>query len=385
MELAAAIERLGPTFVKAGQILATRQDLLPRSLVGPLARLYSEQPSVPAGTLAAAFRSEFGCHLAEVFARWDERPIASASVASVYRARLPDGTEVAVKVLRPGITRIVEADLRLFRRIAGLVEKLPGARFLPLVSMVDEVGGCLRRQLDLQVEASANRRLHRTLAAERGIVVPTLIDRYCGSSILTMEFVEGVVPDSLPGGRLSETELLAILRALYRMIFVDGLVHCDMHPGNLRILPDGRVALLDFGFMVELPTADRLNFTRFFYAMATGDGPACARIAVQTAAAVRPGLDYPEFTREMAAIVAEVAGETSEHFHVARFATRLFDVMRRHGIAGTTAFAMAIVALVVLEGLAKQAGIVLDFQQEARPYLLRASFRAADVQPASVA
>lgn len=116
--------------------------------------------------------------------------------------------------------------------------------------------------------------------------------------------------------------------------------------------------------------------------MATGDGPACARITVETAAALRPGLDYPVFEREMGAIVERVAGATAHHFQVAGFVARLFDLMRRHGIRGTTAFTMAIVALVVLEGLAKEAEIDLDFQAEARPYLLRASLWAAAAERA---
>ncbi len=380
--LAEALERLGPTFIKMGQILAARQDVLPAPLVAPLRRLYEDLPEVPPGTLDQVFRSELGLDPDIAFSKWDNRPIASASVASVYRAWMRDGTAVAVKVLRPAITRIVAADLRLLQRAAGFLGRMPGGRFIPLEPMVEEVGAGLRRQLDLRLEAEANRRLRRALAPETGIVVPTLVDRYCSTSILTMALVEGEPPDLRSGTALHAEALSTVLRALYRMIFLEGLVHCDLHPGNLRVLPDGRVALLDFGFMADMSTTDRLNFARFFYAMATGDGPACARIAVETAAALRPGLDYPVFEREMGAIVERLAGATAHHFQVAGFVARLFDLMRRHGIRGTTAFTMAIVALVVLEGLAKEAEIDLDFQAEARPYLLRASLWAAATERA---
>ena len=372
--LVEALSQLGPTFVKVGQILGTRADLLPPGVIAALSSLYERLPPVPEGTLEDVFCAEFGLPLGDAFATWDPAPVASASVATVYRARLPDGTAVAVKVVRPGIAGLVAADLALLRRLAKISQGFPSMREIPLRAIVDELGVSLERQLDLSLEAAANRRLQAALQCEAGIIVPDLIDRYCSRSILTMEEV--------PAGQWTDAQatkqaLLAVLGALYRMIFVEGFIHCDLHPGNLRLYSNGRAALLDFGFMAEMQTADRNAFAQFFYAMASGDGEACAELALETAAGCRRGLDRGAFEREMCAIVNDVAGKTARDFSVGRFVTRLFAVMRRHGVRGTTAFIMASVALLVLEGLAKDAGIDLDFQAEARPYLIRASLSGA--------
>jgi ubiquinone biosynthesis protein len=371
--LAETLERLGPTFIKVGQILGTRQDLLPPQATKPLQRLYDDLPPVPDGTLEALFEAELGVSPHVAFASWDPVPVASASVATVYRAWLTDGTAVAVKVLRPGIAAVVAADLALMRRGAKIGERLPGMSLIPMRPMVEELAASLERQLDLRREAAANHRLRQALTYETAISIPPLVEQYCSSSILTMHYM----PPSDHAATADGRSLLAVLGALYRMIFVEGFIHCDLHPGNLRLYAGGRAALLDFGFMAEMPSADRCAFAQFFYAMAAGDGEACAQLSLQTAAACREGLDRAAFTAEMVAIVDQVAGRTAREFSVAGFVTRLFDLMRRHGVRGTTAFTMAIVALLVLEGLAKDADVDLDFQTEARPYLFRASLAAA--------
>lgn len=371
--LAETLVRLGPTFVKGGQILATRHDLLPPAAIAPLQRLYDRLPPAPPGTFEAAV-AQLGAEPREAFAEWDPVPVASASVASVYRARLSDGRPVAVKVLRPGVAQLVRTDLRLLRGAAALAERVPALRLVPVAPMVEEIAASLERQVDLRREAEANRRLSRALTHEPRVTLPALVDELSGASVLTMAFVPAAAPlDGAGAGAALNT----VLRALYRMIFVEGFVHCDLHPGNLRLHPDGRAELLDFGFMAEMPYADRLGFARFFYAMSIGDGESCADIALETAAATRAGLDRAAFTAEIVRLVDTVAGTTAREFSVARFVAGLFDAMRRHGVRGTTSFTMAIVALLVLEGLAKDAGVDLDFQAEARPYLLRASLTPA--------
>jgi ubiquinone biosynthesis protein len=369
-----ALSQLGPTYVKVGQILGTRADLLPPGVIASLSGLYERLPPVPEGTLEDVFLAEFGVPLGDAFVTWDPTPVASASVATVYRAWLPDGTGVAVKVVRPGIAGLVAADLAMLRRLAKISQRFPGMREMPLRAIIDELGVSLERQLDLSLEAVANRRLQGALQYEAGIIVPDLVERYCSRSILTMEEVPASQWTDAPAIKQA---LLAVLGALYRMIFVEGFIHCDLHPGNLRLYSDGRAALLDFGFMAEMQTADRHAFAQFFYAMASGDGEACAELALETAASCRRGMDREVFEREMCAIVNDVAGKTARDFSVARFVTHLFALMRRHGVCGTTAFIMASVALLVLEGLAKDAGVDLDFQAEARPYLIRASLSGA--------
>lgn len=210
---------------------------------------------------------------------------------------------------------------------------------------MEELCACLERQLDFRREAAANRRLRRAMACERGVVVPGLVEELCSQSTLTMELIAGTPdPGCLPAEQ-ARTAVRAAVRSVYRMIFVEGFVHCDLHHGNLRFLPDGRVALLEFGFMAELEDSGRLAFAKFFYAMAINDGPLCALLTVE--------------------------------FRVADFVGRLFDLQRRHGIRATSEFATIILSLLVLEGIVNEVHPDLDFQSEAQPYIFRASIRRA--------
>lgn len=379
--LSELFEALGPTYIKLGQILSTRRDILSETLTQELARLQDQLPPVPSSVLPELFGRELGAKVEEVFSELDPSPVASASIASVYRARLRDGRLVAVKVLRPGVGACVRADLRLLRGLSSLLGRLPPLRRVPLRSAVEEFGTCLERQLDFRLEAEANRRVRAALACEPGVSAPALVEELCSPSILTMKFIEGLRGTRAAGDGTEREALEAALRALYRMIFVEGFIHCDLHRGNLHFLPGGRAVLIDFGFMAALRRDERLKFAEFFFAMATNDGARCARIIRETAVHAPPGLDYESFAAEIGALVNSISGAMAGRFQVAGFVLELFNVQRRYGIAGTTAFVMAIISLLVFEGLAKEVYPDLNFQREALPYILRASIHRIDREP----
>lgn len=367
--LSRTLERLGPTYVKLGQILGTRRDLLSADVVVHLERLQDRLEPAPFDIVPQLARNELGLELDDVFAELDSAPIASASIACVYRGVLHDGTPVALKVRRPEVGRLIDLDLRLIRRGARVLAPLPGLRGLPMLSALDEFSSCLLRQVDFRLEADANRRIQAALLEEPDVLLPTLVERYCSESLLTMS----LLPVELAGRDASRRPaLLAALRALYRMIFVEGFVHCDLHGANLFLLSDGRAALLDFGFMAELPPSARLGFAEFFLAMASNDGQRCSQITVDTAAFVPADLDYRSFEADVCALVARAAGASVDEFRVADFVLGLFDIQRQYHIIGTTAFTMAIVSLLVFEGTAKDVAGDLDFGHEAIPFVLRA-------------
>jgi ubiquinone biosynthesis protein len=376
--LAETFEALGPTYIKLGQILSTRRDLLSEPATQELARLQDRLPPIPFRVVPATFRQELGAKVEEVFATLESTPIASASIASVYRGRLRDGRLVAVKVLRPGVRARVRADLHVLRLLSGLFGRLPPLRRLPVRLAVEEFSVCLERQLDFRLEAEANRRVRAMLAWEPHVSAPALVEELCSPSLLTMEFIEGLRDSRVEGGVAA---LQAALRALYRMIFVEGFIHCDLHRGNLHFLPGGRAVLIDFGFMAELTRVERLKFAEFFFATATGDGARCARIIREMAIFSPPELDYDAFAAEIASLVGRVSGAKAGSFQVAGFVLQLFNAQRRHGIVGTTGFIMAIVSLLVFEGLAKEVYPELDFQRQAIPYILRASIHRIDREP----
>jgi ubiquinone biosynthesis protein len=370
--VAELLQALGPTYVKVGQILSVRRDVFGEDFTKHLRPLQDDLPPIPFEQVPARFRRELEVELADVVAELDEVPLASAGVSSVYRGRLRDGRSIALKVRRPGIARQVAADLRVLRAGAALLERLPPLRLVPMRAAVDDFGACVERQLDFRLEALSNRRLRLALASHEGIVIPRVIEELSGESILTMELIPGVARAEGALDGHARGALLAALRALYAMIFVEGFFHCDLHPGNLHLLADGRAALVDFGFMGEFCAADRVKFAEFFLALARNDGARCAEIAVEMASSRSPSLDYPAFEAEIASLVGQAAERSARDFEVAGFVLGLFEAQRSHGVRSTTAFTMAIVSLLVFEGLAKQVYPDLDFQREARPFVLRA-------------
>lgn len=371
------LEEQGPAFIKLGQILSTRRDLLGDPITGQLARLRDALPAVPLDTVVEAFRQEFGISLDDAFRDFDPVPVASASVATVYRARLHDGTLVAVKVRRPDVAARILVDLDLCEALGRLMQRLPPFRLVPIAAAISACRVCIERQLDFRLEAAANRRLRSVFARDPDVLIPTLVDHLCGGAVITMTFVDAFDPASARVER-APAALDAALRAVYRMIFIEGFVHCDLHQGNLRLMPDGRVALVDFGFIAELARVDRLRFAEFFYAMATGDGPRCAQITVETAAFVPADFSYEQFEGEITTLIRRMSGRTAADFEVATFVGQLFDIQRRFGVMGTTSFTMAIVALLVFEGIAREMGGELDFQRAAIPFVLQATIHRCE-------
>jgi ubiquinone biosynthesis protein len=206
-------------------------------------------------------------------------------------------------------------------------------------------------------------------------VVPALVEELCGTSILTMEFIDALHLPQVQDESRAREALVVALRALYRMIFVEGLIHCDLHQGNLHLLADGRAVIIDFGFIAELERADRVKFAEFFYSMAANSGVRCAQIILETASFFPSDFDYEAFEAKIVSLVNRVAGMKANEFQVTDFVVGLFDIQRRFRIRGTTAFTMAILSLLVFEGIAKRLYADLDFQQEAIPFILRASIR----------
>ena len=376
LTLTELFEKLGPAFVKVGQILSTRSDLLGSEATVQLARLVDDLPPAPIDTLRAQFKAEFGASLDEVFAEFETEPVASASIACVHRARLPDGRPAAVKLLRPGVADEIALDLRILRRAARVLGRIPPLQSVPVAEAVAELSECVLRQVDFEREAAAGDRLREALQWEPEVVIPEYVPELCGRTVLTMEFIEG-----LQAGRRGDTSLnslLAALNALYRMIFVEGVVHCDLHGGNLHFLPGGRVAIIDFGFVADMPDQARLRFAEFFYALASGDSQQAADITLEMAAAIPARLDRQAFTADVASVVEDASGRRARDFLVTDFAGRMFDVQRRHGVHGTTAFVMAIVSLIVFEGMVREMAPDLDFQERAKPFILRSSIRRYD-------
>lgn len=372
--LTGTLERLGPAFVKGGQLLSTRADLLPPLWCAELGRLTDRMGAMPAVSLRRVLDEEYGGRCGWPFRRLDSVPVASGSVACVYRGRLHDGRDVAVKVRRPGIARMIDADFRLAAAAAGVLQAVPGLRGTPMRRMVEQVAPAVRAQLDLAREAGMMARLRANLD---GLVhVPAPVPDACAGGVLVMDYVDGLGrfdADAFDRGR-RRAIMTKVLRAMYRMLFADGLVHCDLHPGNLYLRRTGEAVIVDAGFVVELSPQVRRQFAQFFLFMAQGRGDDCADVVLASAAPIPAGLDLTGFRRDLRELIAAGHGRRAGEFRLATFAGRLFAIQRRHGITAAPEFVFPLLSLLVLEGMILDFDVDIDFQALAVPTLLRALY-----------
>lgn len=270
------IASLGPTFIKLVQVLAMREDLLPKLYTDEFKKLQDRVPPFPMAQLREIVHAEFGKPLEDIFADFDPEPIAAASLGQVHRAR-HDGEEVAVKVLRPGVEQLVASDLRIIRRILRAIRAIYNPRFYlrNLTTVVNEFARVVFDEMNFMKEAENIEAFRITLAQVPHVVVPEVHATASTRRVLTLKFYEGVRLDDIEHLRsvnVDPMELLRTLVTLYtRMIVVDGLLHADPHPGNLLIAPDGRVVLLDFGMVVRFDPEVRIELLKTAVASVRGD------------------------------------------------------------------------------------------------------------------
>lgn len=268
---ATLLQELGTTFVKLGQHLSLRADLLPESAQQALARLQDHVGPFPSEQAQQAVESAFGRPCAQLFARFDLAPLAAASVAQIHRAALPDGTEVIVKIRRPGAAQAVESDMRILRVVATVAQTLvPALRRWGLVAIVDEIAGNLRLEMDLAREARFVRRFADAWRGSPEVDIPDVVDGLCTSSVMVQRFSSGVRIDSVPA---PDREACArrLVDSYVRQLFEHGLFHGDPHPGNLFVMPDGRICFHDFGIVGRLDRRLRRALTAFALAFVQQD------------------------------------------------------------------------------------------------------------------
>jgi len=380
--------KLGPTFVKAGQVLSTRRDVLPADLCDELSVLQdSVTPLDHAYTrraFAEAYMTRESLENPEIsmtdveglFAEIGEEPIASGSVACVYRCSLRGEREVAVKLRRPGIERVMTLDLALMRRSAALVARLPAFRGMPVSDVVDRVCDAVIGQLDFAREANSLARLRDNLACVPRVWVPQVHMAESRPCCIVMEYIPYLDPNIAVSCPVAMRKRFAAsaLTAIYQMLFVDGFVHCDMHPGNLYFTRAGQVVVLDAGFSVQLSERLRRLFAEFFMNMATGRGRRCADIVIESSAGVREDADLEGFIMRMANLVERSHGLSAKEFSLMAFATEMFDLQRKFGIHAAPELIFPLLSLLVIEGTIRELDPDIDFQETARPALMRGLF-----------
>lgn len=362
---------LGATFIKVGQIMSTRPDLLPPHIIHALEKLQDQVGAFAYWHVERQFVDDFGKPPGEIFASFSREPIASASVAQVHRAELEDGTVVAVKVRRPRLEHIVRFDLAVMRMFAWFISLVPSLRLLAPVESVDEFAKAIQMQIDFTIEADNNRRFHENFAAFPDVDFPRLIPELCTARILTMTFIDGVkVLDFKP--EISDPKRLARLgfQTLLKMVFEDGFVHADLHPGNIFVTDDDQVVILDLGLTAELDDTYRRVFAQYFAAWATGDAKTMARIMVEFSPSAKVP-DYGAFEAEIVEFIGRYWGKALGEVQTSQVAFDMMNILRRHRIRVNATFTMVNIAIAVTEGIGKQLAPDLDIMTEAVPFFAR--------------
>lgn len=378
--MAKACERLGATFIKFGQILSTRPDLLGPGYIEPLSRLQDRVAPESERKIRKMLARELGPKVDDLAI--ESTPIAAASVAQVHRGRLPDGTLVAVKVQRPGVEGRVRGDVGILAFWSKLIHAIPSMRPLSLPGAVEHFGKALSGQLDFEQEAANNRRFDSNFKAIEGLEVPRLHPEYCTRRVLVMDFVDGVKgsePEKVGGDRERLARIGA--SAILKMVFTDGFVHADLHPGNIILTPDGRVVMIDLGMVAEIPDELMRPWIMTFLALGQQNGAEVARLLYVYSPEVG-AFDYATYEAECVAWFNRWAGKPLGEIEASVVVTGVMNILRKYRIRIDPSFTVVHVAMLVAEGLGKQLDPSLDIVKLALPVLAQAMLRVqAGMQP----
>ncbi|WP_310566873.1 ubiquinone biosynthesis regulatory protein kinase UbiB [Hydrogenophaga sp.] len=383
LRLREALERLGPIFVKFGQVLSTRRDLLPPDIADELARLQDRVPPFDSAIAVATIERAFGKPLDAVFSQFEQTPVASASIAQVHFATLRDGRhggrEVAVKVLRPNMLPVIEKDLSLMRMMAGWVEKLSadGKRLKPR-EVVAEFDKYLHDELDLLREAANAAQLRRNMQGLDLVLIPEMLWDYCHTEVMVMERMHGLPINRVDELRRRGVDIPKLARdgvtIFFTQVFRDGFFHADMHPGNIQVSVDpatfGRYISLDFGIVGTLTEFDKEYLAQNFTAFFRRDYKRVAELHIESGW-VPPETRVDELESAIRAVCEPYFDRPLKEISLGMVLMRLFQTSRRFQVEIQPQLVLLQKTLLNIEGLGRDLDPELDLWNTAKPFLER--------------
>ncbi len=370
-----ALEELGPIFVKFGQILSTRRDLLPDDISLELARLQDRVPPFPGEQARALVEQAYGQPVNEVFERFDETPLASASIAQVHTARLKSGEEVVIKVVRPGIQKRILRDVSLLDYVAGLAERYwrEGRRLRPR-EVVGEFETTLRDELDLLREAANASQLRRNFQDSSILYVPEIYWPYCRRNVMVMERIHGIPISDIDRLRDAGIDLKSLsergVEIFFTQVFRNNFFHADMHPGNIFVAENGQYLAVDFGIMGTLSPVDQRYLAENFLAFFQRDYRKVAELHVASEW-VPADTRVDEFESAIRTVCEPIFERPLREISFGNLLLRLFQTARRFNMEVQPQLVLLQKTLLNIEGLGRQLYPDLDLWQTAKPFLER--------------
>jgi len=364
------LEDLGPTFVKLGQVLATRVDVFGPEWLEEFARLQEKAPPVEWDEIRAQLTEDLGQPPEELFIELDSKPLAAASLAQVHRGRLTDGRQVVLKVRRPGIRPTIESDLRLLQRLADILEsEAPEMRQYRPGEIVKQFSRSLSRELDFAAECRNAERIDGQLDAESGIVVPEVFWQYSGERLNVQRLIEGIAGSDIAGVEAAGLDRHRIARrgthAILSMILEHGFFHADPHPGNVKFLPENRIALLDFGMVGRLSQTRRHEVADLLHGLVERDPDRVARILLAWSS--EADTDKEQLEEDIVDFIEQYHGVPLEHLDMSAMIGDMTGVLRRHHLILPADLVLMLKAFITLEGMGRSLDPEFDMASEAAP------------------
>jgi len=370
-----ALEELGPTFVKLGQVMATRVDLFPPRWIAELEKLHAEVPPVPFEELLPELERALGRSPFELFRDIDTRAYAAASIAQVHRAKLADGTPVVLKIRRPGVREKIETDLRLLRRVSELIEaEMPEARRYQPAEIAAQFARSLEREADFAIETRNIQRFAQNFAGDPHIVIPRIFPEWTSEVLLVQEHVEGVSatdPAAVAAAGLDRKVLAARGVDLFlRMILLDGLFHADPHPGNVFYLPGERIVVIDFGMVGRLSPQRRRQVVDLLAGLARMAEEPMLEVLLDWAGEAY--VDEAKLAADVNELVFDLEGVPLKDIRIGAAIRQFAAIVREHSIVLPSDLSLMFKTLITLEGLGRQYDPELHIIQHLTPLVRRA-------------
>ena len=382
--------RLGPTFIKLGQMLSVRSDILPPAYMFELAKLTSQVPPFPFDKAREIIEAELGKTLPVLFEEFDETPIGAASLAQVYRAKLFSGEMVAIKVQRPGIGPTVEQDIHLIRYLAQWIERhAPELEGYRPVALADEFTNSLERELDFSSEASHAKRFEAMFAGSETVKIARVYDAYSTRCVLTMDLIEGAKVDDIAQMRRLEIDPVVLARngahAVLRQIFIEGFFHADPHPGNYFALPGNVFAFIDYGMVGRLTTRERFELSAFFMGLLHQDSELAIRHLLRLSKTSQDA-NLPSFEHDVDDILHSWFGGNFRQIQIGQAFGRVLESGRKNGVYFPPSLALLGKALYTTEAMGRSLDPNFDLSdlfQEFADEIIRARLNLRHIKDAA--